>query len=104
LFRFFDASDGCLQVNGQDIRDVWQASLRAAIGIVPHDTVLFNDTIYYTWPISGRGASRADIEQAARLAHIHDFIRALPRGHDTVVGGRDLKLSGAKRSASPSPG
>jgi ABC-type transport system involved in Fe-S cluster assembly fused permease/ATPase subunit len=97
LFRFFDVSDGCIRVNGQDIRDVCQASLHAAIGIVPQDTVLFNDTIYYNLVYARPGASRADIEQAARLAHIHEFIRALPRGYETVVGERGLKLSGGEK-------
>jgi ABC-type transport system involved in Fe-S cluster assembly fused permease/ATPase subunit len=97
LFRFFDVIDGCIRVNGQDIRDVCQASLRAAIGIVPQDTVLFNDTIYYNLAYARPGASREDIEQAARLANIHEFIRGLPKGYDTMVGERGLKLSGGEK-------
>jgi ATP-binding cassette subfamily B protein len=97
LFRFYDATGGVLRIDGQDIRTVTQASVRAAIGIVPQDTVLFNDSIYYNIGYGRPGASRAEIEQAARLAHIHDFVISLPDGYDTVVGERGLKLSGGEK-------
>ncbi|HEY4471222.1 MAG TPA: ABC transporter ATP-binding protein/permease, partial [Stellaceae bacterium] len=80
LFRFYDVTDGAIEIDGQDIRDVTQDSLRRAIGVVPQDTVLFNDTIYYNIAYGRPGASRAEIEEAARLAHIHNFIAALPDG------------------------
>ncbi len=97
LFRFFDVSEGRITVNGQDIRHVSQASLRSAIGIVPQDTVLFNDSIHYNLVYARPGASREEIAEAASLAHIHDFIEALPQGYDTVVGERGLKLSGGEK-------
>ncbi|GAA4332970.1 ABC transporter ATP-binding protein/permease [Pigmentiphaga soli] len=97
LFRFYDVDAGAVLIDGQDIRDVTQASLRAAIGIVPQDTVLFNDTILYNIAYGRPGASQAEIEQAARLAHIHDFILAMPDGYQTVVGERGLKLSGGEK-------
>ncbi len=97
LFRFYDATEGRVQVDGQDIRDVTQASLRAAIGIVPQDTVLFNDTIYYNIAYGNPKASRAEVEEAARLARIDQFIRSLPDGYDTRVGERGLKLSGGEK-------
>src|SRR5690606_5138006 len=78
LFRFYDVDQGAILIDGQDIRDVTQASLRAAIGIVPQDTVLFNDTIYYNIAYGRPGATQDDIEEAARLAHIHEFIMAMP--------------------------
>ncbi|WP_448206054.1 ABCB family ABC transporter ATP-binding protein/permease [Azospirillum sp. sgz302134] len=97
LFRFYDVSNGRILIDGQDIRDVTQSSLRAAIGIVPQDTVLFNDTVYYNIAYGSPGASPAEVEQAARLAHIHDFVMALPDGYETTVGERGLKLSGGEK-------
>ena len=97
LFRFYDVDDGAIRIDGQDLRDVTQASLRAAIGIVPQDTVLFNDTIYYNIAYGRPGAAPSDVERAARLARIHDFIMSLPDGYDTAVGERGLKLSGGER-------
>lgn len=97
LFRFYDVTDGAVAIDGQDIRDVTQASLRAAIGIVPQDTVLFNDTIRYNIAYGRPGASQDEIEEAARLARIHDFVTALPDGYDTRVGERGLKLSGGEK-------
>ena len=97
LFRFYDVTDGAIEIDGQDIRDVTQDSLRRAIGVVPQDTVLFNDTIYYNIAYGRPGASRAEIEEAARLAHIHDFVAALPDGYQTMVGERGLKLSGGEK-------
>jgi ATP-binding cassette subfamily B protein len=97
LFRFYDIPQGRILINGQDISEVTQASLRRAIGIVPQDTVLFNDTLYYNIAYARPGASRNEIEQAARLANIHNFIAGLPEGYDTVVGERGLKLSGGEK-------
>lgn len=97
LFRFYDVASGHVRVDGQDIRDVQQASLRAAIGVVPQDTVLFNDTIYYNIAYGRPSASREEVEEAARLARIHDFIMALPQGYDSTVGERGLKLSGGEK-------
>jgi ABC-type transport system involved in Fe-S cluster assembly fused permease/ATPase subunit len=97
LFRFYDVSSGSIEIDGQDIREVTQDSLRRAIGVVPQDTVLFNDTIFYNIAYGRPGASRAEIEEAARLAHIHDFIAALPDGYQTMVGERGLKLSGGEK-------
>ena len=97
LFRFYDIQSGSVRVDGQDVRAVRQGSLRAAIGIVPQDTVLFNDTILYNLAYGRPEASRAEIEEAARLAHIHDFIEGLPDGYDSVVGERGLKLSGGEK-------
>src|SRR6266568_5037269 len=97
LFRFYDADDGAIEIDGQDIRDITQDSLRRSIGVVPQDTVLFNDTIFYNIAYGRPGASRAEIEAAARRAHIHDFIAALPDGYETVVGERGLKLSGGEK-------
>ena len=97
LFRFYDVSGGRILIDGQDIRAVTQQSLRGAIGIVPQDTVLFNDTIYYNIAYGRPGATPAEIEQAARLAHIHTFIMALPDGYETTVGERGLKLSGGEK-------
>jgi ATP-binding cassette subfamily B protein len=97
LFRFYDVSGGRITIDGQDIRDVTQESLRAAIGIVPQDTVLFNDTIYYNIAYGRTHASRAEIEAAARAAHIHDFVMSLPQGYETTVGERGLKLSGGEK-------
>ncbi|GAB4300991.1 MAG: ABC transporter ATP-binding protein/permease [Thiohalomonadaceae bacterium] len=97
LFRFYDVSGGRVLVNGQDVREVTQHSLREAIGIVPQDTVLFNDTLYYNIAYARPEASREDVFAAARLAQIHDFIQSLPQGYDTVVGERGLKLSGGEK-------
>ena len=97
LFRFYDVSAGAIEIDGQDIRDITQDSLRRAIGVVPQDTVLFNDTIFYNIAYGRPGASRAEIEEAARFAHIHDFIAALPDGYQTMVGERGLKLSGGEK-------
>lgn len=97
LFRFYDVDSGCICINGQDIRGVRQESLRRAIGIVPQDAVLFNDTIYHNIAYARPDASREEVERAARLANIHDFIMSLPQGYDTVVGERGLKLSGGEK-------
>ncbi|WP_442917633.1 ABCB family ABC transporter ATP-binding protein/permease [Magnetovibrio sp. PR-2] len=97
LFRFYDIDDGSISIDGQDIRDVQQASLRAAIGIVPQDTVLFNDTVYYNIAYGRPGATPSEIEEAAKLAKIHDFIQSLPDGYQTIVGERGLKLSGGEK-------
>ena len=97
LFRFYDVDDGAIEIDGEDIREVTQDSLRRAIGVVPQDTVLFNDTIYYNIAYGRPGASRAEIEGAARRAHIHDFVAGLPDGYETIVGERGLKLSGGEK-------
>ena len=97
LFRFYDVSQGKILIDGQDLRDVTQISLRAAIGIVPQDTVLFNDTIYYNIAYGRPGASHAEIIEAARAAHIHQFVETLPDKYDTLVGERGLKLSGGEK-------
>jgi ATP-binding cassette subfamily B protein len=97
LYRFYDVSGGAVKIDGQDLRDVTQASVRAAIGIVPQDTVLFNDTILYNIAYGRPGATDAEVEQAARLARIHDFIAGLPDGYQTTVGERGLKLSGGEK-------
>ncbi|MES9869665.1 MAG: ABC transporter ATP-binding protein/permease [Sedimenticola sp.] len=97
LFRFYDVTDGRVTVDGQDLREVTQESLREAIGIVPQDTVLFNDTIYYNLAYGRPQASRAEVEEAAGMAHIREFIESLPQGYDTVVGERGLKLSGGEK-------
>jgi ABC-type transport system involved in Fe-S cluster assembly fused permease/ATPase subunit len=97
LFRFYDIPQGRILINNQDISLVTQSSLRRAIGIVPQDTVLFNDTLYYNIAYARPDASRDEIEQAARLANIHNFIVGLPEGYDTVVGERGLKLSGGEK-------
>jgi ATP-binding cassette, subfamily B, heavy metal transporter len=97
LFRFYDAGDGRLTIDGQDVRSVTQSSLRAAVGIVPQDTVLFNDTIYYNIAYGRPAATREEVEQAAKLAHIHDFVVTLPDGYETMVGERGLKLSGGEK-------
>ena len=96
LFRFYDVSGGRITIDGQDIRRVQQASVRAAIGIVPQDTVLFNDTIEYNIAYGRPGATRDEIVEAARLAQIHSFVAALPQGYATPVGERGLKLSGGE--------
>jgi len=97
LFRFYDATEGRILIDGQDIRDVTQKSVRAAIGMVPQDTVLFNDTIYYNIAYGAPGATPSEIEDAARLARIHDFIISLPDGYSSTVGERGLKLSGGEK-------
>ncbi|HVY06215.1 MAG TPA: ABC transporter ATP-binding protein/permease [Burkholderiales bacterium] len=97
LYRFYDVNGGRISIDGIDIRDVTQSSLRAAIGIVPQDTVLFNDTIFYNIAYGDTQASREDVVAAARSAHIHDLIESLPDGYDTMVGERGLKLSGGEK-------
>ena len=105
LFRFYDVrnpndpagSHGRILIGGQDIKQVTQASVRQAIGIVPQDTVLFNDTVEYNIAYGKPGATRADVEEAAKAAHIHDFIASTPKGYDTMVGERGLKLSGGEK-------
>ena len=97
LYRFYDVTGGCIRIAGRDIRQVTQSSVRAAIGIVPQDTVLFNDTVEYNIAYGRPGASRAEVEEAARAAHIHAFISATPKGYDTMVGERGLKLSGGEK-------
>ncbi|KGC49970.1 ABCB family ABC transporter ATP-binding protein/permease [Burkholderia pseudomallei] len=100
LFRFYDldrATGGAITIDGQDIRDVKQETLRASIGIVPQDTVLFNDTIYYNIAYGRPSATRDEVIAAARAAHIHAFIESLPKGYDTPVGERGLKLSGGEK-------
>ena len=97
LFRFYDPPRGRITLDGQDIRGVTQASLRRVIGIVPQDTVLFNDSIFENVRYGNPAASDAEVEEAIRLAHLEDFIRELPRGGDTLVGERGLKLSGGEK-------
>jgi ATP-binding cassette, subfamily B, heavy metal transporter len=97
LFRFYDVQSGSITIDGQDLRTVTQASLRGAIGIVPQDTVLFNDTIGYNIGYGKPGCSQAEIEAAAKTAQIHDFILRLPDGYNTTVGERGLKLSGGEK-------
>jgi ATP-binding cassette, subfamily B, heavy metal transporter len=97
LYRFYDVGSGAITIDGQDIRQVTQASLRGAIGIVPQDTVLFNDTVQYNIAYGRPGATREEVEGAARAAHIHAFISATPKGYDTMVGERGLKLSGGEK-------
>jgi ATP-binding cassette, subfamily B, heavy metal transporter len=97
LYRFYDVGSGRISIDGQDIRQVTQSSLRASIGIVPQDTVLFNDTVEYNIAYGRTGASRAEVEVAARAAHIHDFIVSTPKGYDAIVGERGLKLSGGEK-------
>jgi len=97
LFRFYDVTGGAITIDGQDIRNVTQASLRAAIGMVPQDTVLFNDTIRYNIRYGRPDATDAEVEEAAKLAQIHDFITSLPEGYNSMVGERGLKLSGGEK-------
>ena len=97
LFRFYDVGSGHITIDGQDIRRVTQHSVRRALGIVPQDTVLFNDTVRYNIAYGRTDASVQEVEQAARAAHIHDFIAATPKGYDTMVGERGLKLSGGEK-------
>jgi ATP-binding cassette, subfamily B, heavy metal transporter len=97
LYRFYDVNSGAITIDGQDIREVTQGSLRGAIGIVPQDTVLFNDTVQYNIAYGRPGATRDEVEAAAKAAHIHGFISATPKGYDTMVGERGLKLSGGEK-------
>ncbi len=97
LFRFYDVTGGAVEIDGKDVRDVTQESVRLAIGMVPQDTVLFNDTIAYNIRYGRPGASEDDVREAARMAQIHDFIEKLPKGYDTEVGERGLKLSGGEK-------
>ena len=97
LFRFYELSGGRVSIDGQNVRDVTQSSLRAAIGMVPQDTVLFNDTIGYNIRYGKPDATQAEVREAARLAQIHDFIMTLPQGYDSLVGERGLKLSGGEK-------
>ena len=97
LFRFYDVDEGRVLINGQDVRDVTQLSLRQAIGIVPQDTVLFNDSLYYNIAYARPDATRKEIIRAAKLAHIDHFIQSLPDGYETIVGERGLKLSGGEK-------
>ena len=97
LFRFYDVGSGHITIDGQDIRRVTQHSVRRALGIVPQDTVLFNDTVRYNIAYGRTDATAHEVEQAARAAHIHDFIAATPKGYDTMVGERGLKLSGGEK-------
>ncbi|MEI7711157.1 MAG: ATP-binding cassette domain-containing protein, partial [Rhodospirillales bacterium] len=97
LFRFYETTGGAVTVDGHDVRDVTQDSLRGAIGVVPQDTVLFNDTIRYNIAYGRPGATQDEIEAAARAAQVHDFVLRLPEGYDTRVGERGLKLSGGEK-------
>jgi len=97
LYRFYDVDSGVIRVDGQDVRGVTQSSLRRAIGIVPQDTVLFNDTVAYNIGYGRPGSTQVEIEAAAQAAHIHAFIAATPKGYDTMVGERGLKLSGGEK-------
>jgi ATP-binding cassette subfamily B protein len=97
LFRFYDVVGGAVRIDGQDLRDITQDSLHAQIGVVPQDTVLFNDTVLYNIAYGRPDATRAEIEAAARAAKIHDFILSLPDGYATTVGERGLKLSGGEK-------
>jgi len=97
LYRFYEVNAGSITIDGQDLRNVTQTSLRSTIGIVPQDTVLFNDTIEYNIAYGKPGSSKADIVAAAKAAYIHDFIESLPNGYGTMVGERGLKLSGGEK-------
>ncbi|QYK39788.1 MAG: ABC transporter ATP-binding protein/permease [Paracoccaceae bacterium] len=97
LFRFYDVGGGAIRIDGQDLRDVTQSSIHAQVGVVPQDTVLFNDTVYYNIAYGRPGATPAEVEAAARAAKIHDFIVSLPEGYETRVGERGLKLSGGEK-------
>ncbi len=97
LFRFYDVTGGAIRIDGQDLRDVTQVSVHSAIGVVPQDTVLFNDTVYYNIAYGRPAASRSEVEAAAKAAKIHDFIVSLPEGYETQVGERGLKLSGGEK-------
>jgi ATP-binding cassette, subfamily B, heavy metal transporter len=97
LFRFYDVNDGALLIDDQDIREITQRSLHEAIGVVPQDTVLFNDTIYYNIAYGRTGATPDQVKTAAKAAQIHDFVESLPMGYETTVGERGLKLSGGEK-------
>ncbi|MEC7303287.1 MAG: ATP-binding cassette domain-containing protein, partial [Pseudomonadota bacterium] len=97
LFRFYDVTGGKIKIDDQDVRDVEQLSLRDAIGIVPQDTVLFNDTVFYNIAYGRTDATREEVEAAAKMARIHDFIKGLPDGYEAMVGERGLKLSGGEK-------
>jgi ATP-binding cassette subfamily B protein len=97
LFRFYEVTSGCILVNNQDIRNITQKSLRASIGIVPQDTVLFNESIYYNIAYGRPDASCEEVFEAAKSAHIHNFIESLPDKYETTVGERGLKLSGGEK-------
>ncbi|MBT7611810.1 MAG: ABC transporter ATP-binding protein/permease [Rhodospirillaceae bacterium] len=97
LYRFYDVGEGAILIDDQDLRNVTQHSLRASIGIVPQDTVLFNDTVFYNIAYGRPGATREEVEEAARLARIHDFVVGLPDGYETMVGERGLNLSGGEK-------
>ncbi len=97
LYRFYDVDAGHVRIDGRDLRELTQATLRAAIAIVPQDTVLFNDTIFYNIRYGRPEAAREEVEAAARAAHIHDFIVRMPDGYQTEVGERGLKLSGGEK-------
>ena len=97
LFRFYDAQDGSIRIDGQDIKHLTQDSVRRAIGIVPQDTVLFNDTVYYNIAYGQTAASKDQVEEAAKSARIHDLIASTPQGYETMVGERGLKLSGGEK-------
>jgi len=97
LFRFYDIQSGSIKIDNQDIREVSQNSVRQSIGIVPQDTVLFNDTVYYNIQYANNDASREQVIEAASLASIHEFIESLPQGYETLVGERGLKLSGGEK-------
>ena len=97
LYRFYDVDQGTIRIDGYDLREITQQSLRASIGVVPQDTVLFNETIYYNIAYGKPGVTPAEVEHAARTAHVHDFIMAMPDGYETLVGERGLKLSGGEK-------
>ncbi len=97
LFRFYDVTGGAVRIDGQDVRDMTQVSLHDHIGVVPQDTVLFNDTVFYNIAYGRHGATRTEVEAAAKAARIHDFILSLPDGYETTVGERGLKLSGGEK-------
>jgi ABC-type transport system involved in Fe-S cluster assembly fused permease/ATPase subunit len=97
LYRFYDVDQGTIRIDGHDLREITQQSLRASIGVVPQDTVLFNETIYYNIAYGKPGVTPAEVEHAARTAHVHDFIMAMPDGYETLVGERGLKLSGGEK-------
>jgi ATP-binding cassette subfamily B protein len=97
LYRFYDVSSGAIYLNGIDVRELTQSSLRSAIAIVPQDTVLFNDTIYFNIHYGRPAASRDEVIAAAKAAHIHEFIESLPDGYEAMVGERGLKLSGGEK-------
>ena len=97
MFRFYDAQEGSIKIDGQDVRDITQESLHSSIGVVPQDTVLFNDTIYYNISYGFTDANQEDVINAAKIAGIHDFIKSIPNKYNTIVGERGLKLSGGEK-------